>query len=221
MLLSGATLHPTSKETKRVLIELRMLVPNGNEHVEHSFSLLVLQFLSSFHSFSQYLMIFVMSHSFIYHFKALQVWKEMKSLLSQFTFLDCLRLSEKLREKTPIQPWNWGSGFYGSRAWPGCWDLYRSWWFSSRQGWVCVHVWCTVYWYSYYIYGIFWPHVWTLRFLQERWLTWKWNELERPSIGLCPRLWFLCAPCISFREAGTRTLNVLILSQFFLDSISL
>ncbi len=72
-----------------------------------------------------------------------------------------------------------------------------------------------------YIYGIFWPHVWTLRFLQERWLTWKWNELERPSIGLCPRLWFLCAPCISFREAGTRTLNVLILSQFFLDSISL
>ena len=43
-------------------------------------------------------------HESIYHFKALQVWKEMKSLLSQFTFLDCLRLSVKRLEFSPFSP---------------------------------------------------------------------------------------------------------------------
>ena len=146
--------------------------------------------------FSQrYLMIFCIyiyisytCHESIYHFKALQVWKEMKSLLSQFTFLDCLRLSVKrVLEFSPFSPsphpsnlgteaqastalahgqaealkknkktrenvcrdlkreetfcdsldftcnWKttWGS-FMACSA--GCWDLYRSWWFSSRQG---------------------------------------------------------------------------------------
>lgn len=122
----------------------------------------------------------------------------MKSLLSQFTFLDCLRLSVKRLEFSPFSPsphpsnlgteaqastalahgqaealkknkktrenvcrdlkreetfcdsldftcnWKttWGS-FMTCSA--GCWDLYRSWWFSSRQGWVCLHILYTVY----------------------------------------------------------------------------
>ena len=122
----------------------------------------------------------------------------MKSLLSQFTFLDCLRLSGKRLEFSPFSPsphpsnlgteaqastalahgqaealkknkktrenvcrdlkreetfcdsldftcnWKttWGS-FMACSA--GCWDLYRSWWFSSRQGWVCLHILYTVY----------------------------------------------------------------------------
>lgn len=121
----------------------------------------------------------------------------MTSLLSQFTFLDCLRLSVKrVLEFSPASPhpsnlgteaqastalahgqaealkknkktrenvcrdlkreetfcdsldftcnWKttWGS-FMACSA--GCWDLYRSWWFSSRQGWVCLqHIRCTV-----------------------------------------------------------------------------
>ena len=146
------------------------------QHVEHSFWVFSSFFTTIFDDES------------IYHFKALQVWKEMKSLLSQFTFLDCLRLSVKrVLEFSPFSPsphpsnlgteaqastalahgqaealkknkktrenvcrdlkreetfcdsldftcnWKttWGS-FMACSA--GCWDLYRSWWFSSRQG---------------------------------------------------------------------------------------